>query len=100
MSNISVFIMANAQYGHYIHGRSVHGKADTNMREMFEMMKKEEVTASLNPFTLFYMQTFFDVSAAEDLLKHCGKWRNCSLCVCNLFFCHDVFNSKSIIIFC
>ena len=43
MSNISVFIMAHAQYGHYIHGRSVHGKADTNMREMFEMMKKEEV---------------------------------------------------------
>ena len=43
MSNISVFIMAHAQYGHYIHGRSVHGKADTNMKEMFEMMKKEEV---------------------------------------------------------
>ena len=43
MSNISVFVMAHAKYGHYIHGRSVHGKADTNMREMFEMMKKEEV---------------------------------------------------------
>ena len=43
MSNISVFIMANAQYGYYIHGRSVHGKADTNMSEMAEMMKREEV---------------------------------------------------------
>ena len=51
MSNISVFIMANAQYGHYIHGRSVHGKADTNMREMFEMMKKEEVGFTLFLFT-------------------------------------------------
>nr|XP_022342617.1 meckelin-like [Crassostrea virginica] len=42
MANISVFIMHHAQYGYYIHGRSVYGKADTNMKEMFEMMKKEE----------------------------------------------------------
>ncbi|XP_052232195.1 meckelin-like isoform X2 [Dreissena polymorpha] len=42
MSNISVFIMAHAQWGHYIHGRSVHGKSDTNMKEMFELIKKEE----------------------------------------------------------
>ena len=39
-----MFVMAHAQYGHYIHGRSVHGKSDTNMKEMFEMMKKEEVS--------------------------------------------------------
>ena len=43
-----MFVMAHAQYGHYIHGRSVHGKADTNMREMFEMMKKEEVRFIFN----------------------------------------------------
>jgi meckelin len=43
MSNISVFIMANANFGYYIHGRSVHGKADTNMSEMADMMKREEV---------------------------------------------------------
>ncbi|XP_021355740.1 meckelin-like [Mizuhopecten yessoensis] len=42
MSNISVFVMAHAQFGYYIHGRSVHGRADTNMKEMFEMMKREE----------------------------------------------------------
>ncbi|KAK6185155.1 hypothetical protein SNE40_007450 [Patella caerulea] len=42
MSNISVFIMSNARYGYYIHGRSVHGRADTNMKEMYDMMKKEE----------------------------------------------------------
>lgn len=47
MSNISVFIMANAQYGHYIHGRSVHGRADANMKEMFEMMSKETVRCVL-----------------------------------------------------
>ncbi|XP_076448752.1 meckelin-like [Babylonia areolata] len=42
MSNVSVFVMAHAQFGYYIHGRSVHGKADTNMKEMAEMMKREE----------------------------------------------------------
>ncbi|ESO89760.1 hypothetical protein LOTGIDRAFT_192673 [Lottia gigantea] len=42
MSNISVFIMSNARFGYYIHGRSVHGRSDTNMREMYDMMKKEE----------------------------------------------------------
>ena len=44
MSNISVFIMQHAQYGYYIHGRSVHGRADTDMREMCEMIKREEVS--------------------------------------------------------
>ncbi|KAL8605996.1 hypothetical protein ACOMHN_040495 [Nucella lapillus] len=42
MSNVSVFVMAHANFGYYIHGRSVHGKADTNMKEMAEMMKREE----------------------------------------------------------
>ena len=42
MSNISIFIMENTQYGYYIHGRSVHGRADTNMREMNEQLKREE----------------------------------------------------------
>ena len=43
MSNVSVFVLANAQFGYYIHGRSVHGRADTDMREMSENMKREEV---------------------------------------------------------
>ena len=43
MSNISVFVMAHANFGYYIHGRSVHGKADTDMREMAEMMEREAV---------------------------------------------------------
>jgi meckelin len=43
MSNISVFVMAHAQFGYYIHGKSVHGKADTNMGDMFDMMRREEV---------------------------------------------------------
>ncbi|XP_076112599.1 meckelin-like [Mytilus galloprovincialis] len=42
MSNISVFVMAHAQFGYYVHGKSVHGKADTNMGDMFDMMRREE----------------------------------------------------------
>ena len=42
MSNVSIFIMENTQYGYYIHGRSVHGRADTNMKEMNEQLKREE----------------------------------------------------------
>ena len=38
-----MFILANRQYGYYIHGRSVHGKADTDMLDMNIMLKKEEV---------------------------------------------------------
>jgi meckelin len=54
MSNISVFVMAHAQFGHYIHGRSVHGKADTNMKEMAELMKKEEVRTFLTSLNLTF----------------------------------------------
>lgn len=48
MSNISVFIMANSNFGYYIHGRSVHGRADTDLREMAEMIKREEVRTGTN----------------------------------------------------
>jgi len=42
MSNISVFIMSQKQYGHYIHGRSVHGRADTSLHELYEQFQREE----------------------------------------------------------
>uniref|UniRef100_A0A8C5PZP9 Transmembrane protein 67 n=1 Tax=Leptobrachium leishanense TaxID=445787 RepID=A0A8C5PZP9_9ANUR len=41
MSNISVFILSHRCYGYYIHGRSVHGYADTNMEEMNANLKRE-----------------------------------------------------------
>ena len=31
LSNISIMILSDRVYGHYIHGRSVHGHADTDM---------------------------------------------------------------------
>lgn len=34
--------LQNTRYGYYIHGRSVHGRADTNMWQMNEQLKREE----------------------------------------------------------
>ncbi|XP_039264692.2 meckelin-like [Styela clava] len=42
LSNISVFVLAQQTFGYYIHGRSVHGRADTDMAEMNQMLKREE----------------------------------------------------------
>ncbi len=44
MSNVSVFILEDFQFGYYIHGRSVHGRSDTDMKEMHENLKREEVS--------------------------------------------------------
>ncbi|XP_044863170.1 meckelin isoform X4 [Mauremys mutica] len=41
MSNISVFLLSHRSFGYYIHGRSVHGHADTNMEEMNMNLKRE-----------------------------------------------------------
>uniref|UniRef100_A0A8C6FF93 Transmembrane protein 67 n=1 Tax=Moschus moschiferus TaxID=68415 RepID=A0A8C6FF93_MOSMO len=41
MSNISVFLLSHRCFGYYIHGRSVHGHADTNMEEMNMNLKRE-----------------------------------------------------------
>ena len=38
--------MSRRLYGFYIHGRSVHGHADTNMREMNLNLSKERVSGS------------------------------------------------------
>ncbi|KAI0219967.1 Meckelin [Lamellibrachia satsuma] len=42
VTNISVFVLENSLYGYYIHGRSVHGCADTGMHEMMDNLKREE----------------------------------------------------------
>ncbi|XP_067835444.1 meckelin [Heptranchias perlo] len=41
ISNISVIILSHRCFGYYIHGRSVHGHADTNMEEMNLNLKRE-----------------------------------------------------------
>ncbi|KAL6255269.1 hypothetical protein P5V15_013606 [Pogonomyrmex californicus] len=42
IANISVFILAHNYYGFYIHGRSVHGFADTDLPTLINDLKKEE----------------------------------------------------------
>ncbi len=43
VANISVLSLTHPQFGYYIHGRSVHGHADTNMNEMNQMLQRERV---------------------------------------------------------
>ncbi|XP_064123966.1 meckelin isoform X4 [Loxodonta africana] len=38
---ISVFLLSHRCFGYYVHGRSVHGHADTNMEEMNMNLKRE-----------------------------------------------------------
>ncbi|EFN60273.1 Meckelin, partial [Camponotus floridanus] len=42
VANISVFVLAHNYYGFYIHGRSVHGFADTDLPTLINDLKKEE----------------------------------------------------------
>ncbi|XP_017308711.1 meckelin [Ictalurus punctatus] len=41
ISNVSVLLLSLRCFGYYIHGRSVHGHADTNMDEMNSNLKRE-----------------------------------------------------------
>ncbi|XP_077542856.1 meckelin isoform X2 [Haemaphysalis longicornis] len=42
VSNISVVIFVQPKFGYYIHGRSAQGHADVSMREMHELLRREE----------------------------------------------------------
>lgn len=42
VSNISVIVLPENQYGYYIHGESVHPHADANMKEFHTNLKREE----------------------------------------------------------
>ena len=43
LSNVSMLIFSERYHGYYIHGRSVHPHADTDMHDMNVNLKKEEV---------------------------------------------------------
>lgn len=43
MSNVSLFLLDERFHGYYIHGRSIHSHADTDMAEMLQNLKREEV---------------------------------------------------------
>ncbi|XP_015791559.1 meckelin-like [Tetranychus urticae] len=42
VSNVSLFCLLYQRFGFYIHGRSPNGRADVNMKEMHELLKREE----------------------------------------------------------
>jgi meckelin len=42
LSNISVLVLIDKFYGYYIHGRSVHNRADCNVLEIANQIKQEE----------------------------------------------------------
>ena len=42
MSNISLFIISHSHFGYYLHGRSVHGRSDTSLHELYEQFQREE----------------------------------------------------------
>ncbi|XP_075734483.1 meckelin [Rhipicephalus microplus] len=42
VSNISVVIFVQPKFGYYIHGRSAQGHADVSMKEMHELLRREE----------------------------------------------------------
>ncbi|XP_068992594.1 meckelin [Neodiprion pinetum] len=42
MANVSIFILSQNHYGYYIHGRSVHGFADTDLATLISDLKQEE----------------------------------------------------------
>ena len=43
MCNISVMALTQANHGYYIHGRSVHGYSDVNMKQINDMLQRERV---------------------------------------------------------
>ncbi|XP_043214644.1 meckelin-like isoform X2 [Amphibalanus amphitrite] len=42
ISNISLFILYERNYGYYIHGRSVHGHADADLSGLYEQLQREQ----------------------------------------------------------
>jgi len=42
--NVSMLLLESDIYGYYIHGQSVHGKAEAGLRQMHENMLREEVS--------------------------------------------------------
>ncbi|TPX38641.1 hypothetical protein SeLEV6574_g07708 [Synchytrium endobioticum] len=42
VSNVSVLLFDEPWHGYYIHGRSVHSYADTDMADLYRQLKKEE----------------------------------------------------------
>ncbi|XP_068613254.1 meckelin [Brachionichthys hirsutus] len=76
VSNISIMLLTHRCFGYYIHGRSVHGFADTNMEEMNDNLKREAESRCPQRGLLHDtdIQTF-QVSITSCLASHHGRIR-------------------------
>ena len=70
VSNVSVFIMTRKLFGFYVHGRSVHGHADTNMRGMNINLHKEQVETHCS-------QSFPGPAHLSAALMYCKQATEC-----------------------
>ncbi|MBN3316611.1 MKS3 protein, partial [Atractosteus spatula] len=72
VSNVSVFILMHRCYGFYIHGRSVHGRADIGIEAMHANLRREEASSSWclneNLCALRGLEANSDVQTFEFLL--------------------------------
>lgn len=59
---ISVLLLSHRCFGYYIHGRSVHGHADTNMEEMNANLKRESVRTPADHTLCQGLQHIFDIT--------------------------------------
>ena len=72
LSNISMFIMTHTQFGYYIHGRSPHGNADTNIQHMTQSLLKEELDLTSRRGLIDDHQTF-SISVMSKLTRQYSK---------------------------
>ncbi len=74
VSNISMFIMTHTQFGYYIHGRSPHGNADTNLQGMTRALvhEQDDMTAKRGLEPNSNNQTF-SISVFSKLTVQYGK---------------------------
>ncbi|CAF3088811.1 unnamed protein product [Rotaria socialis] len=75
VSNISIFILDQNRHGYYIHGRSAHGIADVNIKDMIMNLERESRLMSIgrgleanSPEQLFIMKINRTFRSQYDLL--------------------------------
>uniref|UniRef100_A0A8C9FTB3 Transmembrane protein 67 n=1 Tax=Pavo cristatus TaxID=9049 RepID=A0A8C9FTB3_PAVCR len=97
VSNISVFLLSHSCFGYYIHGRSVHGHADTNMEEMNMNLKREAVSKSSKVLVFSLHGTQKHTESESIALVNVMLWENAGLISWDLLFCCILFIILAII---
>uniref|UniRef100_A0A2K6RWA1 Transmembrane protein 67 n=1 Tax=Rhinopithecus roxellana TaxID=61622 RepID=A0A2K6RWA1_RHIRO len=91
MSNISVFLLSHKCFGYYIHGRSVHGHADTNMEEMNVNLKREaENLCSQRGLVPNTDGQTFEIAISNQMRQHYDRIHETLIRVC-IKYSSDIF---------